>query len=76
VAEAFLDAQRAIQDWVDDEANKPLVAAGDMEVIRQCPAVRALLGRYDAYGTVMRQKLWKRLTLLVDNRRKFFKAFG
>jgi hypothetical protein len=76
VAEAFLEAQRRIQEWVDNEANKPLVLAGDMEVIRTCPAVLELLGRYAHYGPVMRAKLWKKVTLLVDNRKKFFQAFS
>jgi hypothetical protein len=76
VAEAFLDAQRALQDWVDAEANKSLVASGDMEAIRKCSAVQELLARYEGYGPVMLEKLWKRLTFLVDNRKKFFKAFG
>jgi hypothetical protein len=76
VAGAFLQAQRALQEWVDNEANKPLVLVGDMEVIRKCPAVLELLERFESYGPVMGEKLWKRLTLLVDNRKKFFQAFG
>ena len=76
VAEAFLDAQRAIQAWVDDDANKPLVTSGDLEAIRKCAAVQELLRRFEGYGPVMQEKLWKRLAFLVDNRKKFFKAFG
>jgi hypothetical protein len=76
VAEVFLEAQRALQEWVDTEANKPLVASGDMEAIRNDAAVQELLARYENYGPVMQEKLWKRLTFLVDNRKKFFKAFG
>jgi hypothetical protein len=76
VAEAFLAAQRAVQVWVDADANRPLIESGDMETIRQSPAVQELLRRYEGYGPVMREKLCNRLALLVDNRRKFFKAFG
>lgn len=75
VAEAFLDAQRAIQTWVDDEKNKPLVTSGDLATIRQCGSVQEILHRYEGYGPVMQEKLWKRLAFLVDNRQKFFKAF-
>jgi hypothetical protein len=75
VAEAFLDAQRALQDWVDSAESRPLVARGELEAIRQCRAVQELLGRYAGYGPVMREKLWKRLALLVVNRQKFIKAF-
>jgi hypothetical protein len=74
--EAFLDAQKALQAWVDAEANKPLVTTGGMEAVYKCPAVQELLRRYEGYGPVMREKLRKRLALVVDNRKKFFKAFG
>ncbi len=76
VAEVFLAAQRAIQAWVDDDVNKPLVASGDLEVIRKCGSVQEVLRRYEGYGPVMQEKLWKRLTFLVENRRKFLKAFA
>jgi hypothetical protein len=76
VAEAYLDAQRAIQDWVDDETNKPLVVKGDIKTIRMCSVLQELLQRYAGYGPVMQEKLWKRVLFLVDNRQKFFKAFG
>jgi hypothetical protein len=75
VAEAFLDAQRAIQAWVDDDANKPLVTSGELESIRQCGSIQEILSRYESYGPVMQEKLLKRLAFLVDNRKKFFKAF-
>jgi hypothetical protein len=75
VTEAFLDAQRALQDWVDADANRPLVALGEMQPIRNSRAIQELLRRYEAYGPVMQEKLQKRLELLVDNRKKFFKAF-
>jgi len=75
VPEAFLEAQRALQEWVDDAANRALVAVGDMEPIQQCASVKELLARYDGYGSVMREKLCKRLAFLVDNRKKFLKAF-
>src|SRR5262249_21012428 len=76
VTEAFLKAQRALQEWVDADANKPLVAKGDLEAIRQCAAVQELLRRYESYGPVMQEKLWSKLALLVDNRQRFFKGFA
>ncbi|MBY0522814.1 MAG: hypothetical protein K2R98_05430 [Gemmataceae bacterium] len=76
VAEAFLDAQRSIQAWVDDDANKPLVTSGDVDAIQRSASVHEILRRYEGYGHVMREKLLKRLTFLVENRQKFFKAFG
>jgi len=76
VAEAFLDAQRAIQAWVDDETNKPLVTSGDLDAIRKSASVQEVLRRFEGYGPVMQEKLWKRLFFLVENRQKFFKAFG
>ena len=71
----FLDAQQALQGWVDDPANRALVTIGAMEPIRQCASVKELLARYDGYGSVMQEKLWKRLAFFVENRRKFVKAF-
>ena len=43
IAEAYLDAQRAIQAWVDDDANKPLVASGNLDAIHKSPAVQEIL---------------------------------
>lgn len=76
VAEAFIEAQRALQAWVDADANKPLVGQGDMSRVKACPSVLALLARYEGYGSVMREKLLKRLDFLVENRKKFFQAFS
>ncbi len=75
VAEAFINAQRAIQEWVDDDANKPLVVSGDLEVIYRSASVQEILRRFEGYGPPMREKLRKRLAFLVDNRKKFHKAF-
>lgn len=76
VTEVFLDAQRAIQAWVDDDANKPLVTSGDLDAIRRSASVQEVLRRFEGYGPVMQEKLRKRLFFLVNNRKKFFKAFG
>jgi hypothetical protein len=74
VAEVFLQAQRAIQEWVDADANKPLVISGDRYTIRHCPSAQALMRRFEAYGPVMQGKLWMRLFFLVDNRKKYYQA--
>lgn len=76
VAQAFVEAQRALQEWVDADANKSLVETTDMNALRTCTSILTLLRRYEGYGPVMREKLLKRLDFLVENRRKFFKAFG
>jgi hypothetical protein len=74
VAEVFLQAQRALQEWVDADANKALVMSGDRYAIRHCPSAVALMHRFDAYGPVMLSKLWARLFFLVDNRKKYYQA--
>jgi hypothetical protein len=76
VAEAFLDAHRALQNWVDDPANRPLIASGDLEPIRRCAAVQQLLARYEIYGPVMLERLYKRLAFLVEDRKKLLGAFA
>jgi serine/threonine protein kinase len=73
-AEALLEAQRAIQDWVDAEANKPLVVDWPLERVVNCPEALELLARYERYGPVMQERLRQYLTFLVDNRRKFYNA--
>jgi hypothetical protein len=76
VYEAFLIARTAFQEWVDAEANKPLIVSGDFEAIRRLPPIDNLLRRYQGYGSVMLDKLCKHLGFLVENRRKFYTAFG
>lgn len=76
VAEIFLEAQRAVQEWVDADRNNSLVAYADFEVIRSCASVKQLLGRYEPYGPVLREKLLKRMAFLVQNRKKFFESRG
>jgi hypothetical protein len=76
VAEVFLEAHRALQDWVDDPANRKLVARGELEPIRQSISIKQLLAYYENYGPVMQERLQKRLAFLVENRQKFLKAFA
>jgi hypothetical protein len=76
VAETFLEAQRLLQEWVDADENKALVVGADLAAVVNAPALQLLLRRYDGYGPVMREKLLKRLTFLVENRKKFFQAFS
>jgi hypothetical protein len=76
IAEVFLQAQRAIHEWVDADESKPLVTGGDGETIRNCPSLVEIMRRYDAYGPVMQEKLWKRLFFLVENRKKYFQAIA
>lgn len=75
VADAFVNAQRAIQEWVDADANKPLVVSGDLEAIYGTASLREILRGFEVYGPLMQDKVRKRLAFLVENRRKFYKAF-
>jgi hypothetical protein len=74
IAEVYLEAQHAVQAWVDAAANQALVADGNADALRNCPSVQELMRRYEAYGPVMRAKLWQRLFFLVDNRKKYYQA--
>ncbi len=74
VGEVFLEAQRALQKWVAAEANRPLVVRGGLEGVRRCPAVQKIFRRYERYGPVMKEKLLKRLALLVDIQQKVYRA--
>jgi hypothetical protein len=76
VYDAFLKARKALHQWVDDEQNKGLILAGNLEAIRANPIVQELVLAYQGYGETMLAKLWKHLELLVDNRRKFLAARG
>lgn len=76
VYEAFLIARTAFQEFVDAEVSKPFIMAGDLEAIRQLPPIQSLLRSYAGYGAVMEEKLGKHLGFLVENRRKFYVAFG
>jgi len=76
VAEVFLGARRALQAWVDAERNKQLVLTGDMGATRRAVTLEGVLNAYQGYGPVMQEKLSKHLEFLVENRRKFYVAFG
>ena len=76
VYEAFLTARQGLQEWVDAEASKPLILAGDINSIKQNPAVIALVQTYKGYGPTMVEKLSKHLDFIVDNRRQFYAAFA
>jgi hypothetical protein len=76
VYDAFLNARRALHEWVDDEQNRDLILAGNMEAIRGNPIAAGLVLAYEGYGETMLTKLWKHLELLVDNRRKFLATRG
>ena len=76
VAEVFIHAHRALQNWADADENKSLILRGDVDSIKACPAIREVLDHHANYGPIMRERLERRLTLLVDNRKKFLKAFG
>ena len=67
VYEAFLTARQSLQEWVDAEASKPLVLAGDIDSIKQNPAVIALVQTYKGYGPTMVEKLSKHLDFIVLN---------
>jgi len=76
VYEAFLIARTAFQEWVDAEANKSLILAGNLQAIRELPQIDGLLRSCAGYGPVMQEKLGKHLGFLLENRRKFYIAFS
>ena len=76
VYEVFLEARRSLQEWVDAAPNKPLIMTGNGAALRQHPQVAVLLAAYLGYGPTMLEKLGKHLDFLIENRRKFYVAFG
>lgn len=76
VYEAFLTARKALQDWLDSVERKPLIQTGDVDLVKQDPYVQGIMREFAGYGPVMLEKLTKYVEFLVENRRKFYIAFG
>jgi hypothetical protein len=74
IFEVFRKARTAIENWVDEDGNQPLIQQGDLAAIKGHPAVEAILGRYAGYGKEMVQKLTRHLEFMVDNRRRYYLA--
>jgi hypothetical protein len=75
IEELFEQARRELERWVDLEENKPLILAGDRQVLRQDARLRAILQPYECWGAAMRARLQRHLDFLVENRRRFYQAF-
>jgi hypothetical protein len=74
--EVFRKARNAIESWVDEDKNRSLILHADFDEITTQPPVQAILQEYATYGREMREKLIHHLELMVENRRKYYKATG
>jgi hypothetical protein len=72
--EVFRKARVAVENWVDDERNRPLVLRGALEEIHQDPGLRGILQPFAGYGPLLREKLLMHLAFMVENRRKYYAA--
>lgn len=72
--EVFRKARRAVEAWVDDEANRPCIMQTDIEEIKRLPAIVAILHGYANYGQPMQVKLVRHLEFMVENRKKYYRA--
>jgi hypothetical protein len=72
IYELFRKASTALQNWIDDDAARPLVCVGALDRIKQEPEVLQIVRTYESCGPEVVAKLWARLEFLVDNRKKFY----
>lgn len=73
--EVFHKARVQLDQWVDLDQNRRLILAGDLELIRQDPAVQQLMHAYADYGQDLLHRLWHHLQFMVENRRKYYSVF-
>jgi hypothetical protein len=71
VYEVFIRANRALQDWIDLEANRPLLLGG-INACRNDPSLMALVASFDQWGQDFRDRFWRRVEFMVENRREFY----
>jgi len=74
IMEVFRAARLAIERWVDEDANRPLIEQRSATELAGMPEVTAIFERYANYGPQLRERLNNHLAFLVDNRRKFYAA--
>jgi len=74
--EVFFEARRAVEAWVDAEANRNLIITGDPGSIRRDVELQESINRYANYGSVMLARLWTHLEFMVENRRSFYQALS
>ncbi|HZZ81773.1 MAG TPA: GYF domain-containing protein [Gemmataceae bacterium] len=70
--EAFHKARCAIEDWIDDDANRSSIMHSDVKEIRCIPEIHAILREYAGYGQTMQERLLLHLEFMVINRRKYY----
>jgi hypothetical protein len=73
--EVFYEARRAVEQWVDEDANRELIETADLNTIRQHAGFKQCLNSYRGYGAEMTKKLEQHLESVVDNRKKFYRDF-
>jgi hypothetical protein len=74
IFEVFRKARLAIENWVDEDCNLPLVMAGDLGAIKKNGPLLAIFERYQKYGLSLKEKLTHHLEFMVENRRKYYAA--
>ena len=67
-------ARFGIEQWVDEEDSVDLVLAGDLETIKQDPALQEIMRSMQGWGPDVMDRLWKHLEFTVENRRKYYQA--
>jgi hypothetical protein len=75
VYEVFLRANRTLQDWIDQEMNRPLLTKG-LAAVRADAGIQALIASFGMWGQDFTNKLWQRLEFLVTNRLDFYASRG
>ena len=76
VQEAFMKARNDLGNWVDLDKNRQLILTGDMEAIRNDPAIKTFMLAHLKYGQEVLHKLWSYLEFVIENRRKYYFAFA
>jgi uncharacterized protein DUF4339 len=72
--EVFRKSRLAIENWVDEDCNRPLVMAGGLGAIKKNAQVLAILQKHPGYGAVLQDKLIQHLEFMVENRKKYYSA--
>jgi hypothetical protein len=69
---AFREARTALERWVDDDRNRLRVVHASFDEIKRNKDIQQIYVQYAGYG--FRPKLEKHLEMVVENRRKYYKA--
>lgn len=70
------DPRKELADWIDREENRTLVVSGDLTALRESAFVVDLLRRCCSSSGDGAERLFRYLSFLAENRRKFYEHFG